>query len=61
LASGYICSYVWEINGLITAFVIKEKADPFDRMMGEGKLEVGKTVTLSPVEGCVSDCKLLRT
>lgn len=47
-----------EINGLITAFVIKENADPFDRMIGEGKLEVGKTVTPSSVEGCVLDCKL---
>jgi len=45
-----------EINGLITAFVIKEEADSFDRMRGEGKVDVGKTVTLSPVEGCVSDC-----
>ena len=36
-----------EINGLITTFVIKGKTDPFDRMIGEGKLEVGKTVTLS--------------
>jgi hypothetical protein len=47
-----------EINGLITAFLIKEKADPFDSMIGEGKLEVGKIVALSPVEGCVSDCRL---
>jgi hypothetical protein len=46
-----------EINGLITAFVIKEKADPFHWMIGEGKREVGKTGSLSPVEGCVSDCK----
>jgi len=44
-----------EINGLITAFVIKEEADPSDRMTGEGQLEVGETVTLSPVEGCVSN------
>jgi hypothetical protein len=29
-----------EINGIITAFVIKEKASLFDRMIREGKLEV---------------------
>jgi hypothetical protein len=43
-----------EINGLITVFVIKEKADPFDKMIGEGKLEVGNAVTLRPMEGRVS-------
>jgi hypothetical protein len=29
-----------EINGIITAFVIKEKANPFDGTIREGKLEV---------------------
>ena len=47
-----------KINGLITAFVIREKADPFHRMIGEGKLEVRKTVTLSPVKAVfrTADC-----
>jgi len=47
-----------EISGLITTLIIKEKADPLDRMIGEGKFEVGNTVSLSTVEGCVSDCEL---
>lgn len=56
--TGYIWSYILEINGIITAFVIKEKANPFDGTIREGKLEVWKTVAQCPVEGCVSDSKL---
>jgi hypothetical protein len=47
--------------GLIRAFVIKERTNPSVKMIGKGKFEVGKVVTLSPVEGCVSNNKLWRS